>query len=39
MEIIEVSGLSHPEQLVGKMKTTGRGTDKKTFPVFWYSSL
>ncbi len=32
--IIEVSGLSHPEQLVGKMKTTGRGADKKTFPVF-----
>ncbi len=28
-EVIESSGLSHPEQLVGKMKYEGKGKDKK----------
>lgn len=33
-DLIEVSGLSHPEQLVGKMKTTGRGENKITKPIY-----
>ena len=33
-DLIEVSGLSHPEQLVGKMKTKGRGSEKTTYPVY-----
>ena len=33
-DVIEQTGLSHQEQLIGKMKTVGKGSNKTTEPVY-----